>query len=122
MTFDQRVLGAGQQFALHRLSRVSAHSPFYLGGGIAVALHLGHRKSLDLDWFTSEPMGDPLQLAASLQDAGLPFEAVALDRGTLHGRLARVPVSFLEYRYPLLQPSPGTITGVRSPPWTTSPA
>jgi hypothetical protein len=24
----------------------------YLGGGTAIALHIGHRQSVDLDWFT----------------------------------------------------------------------
>ena len=26
---------------------------FYLAGGTALAIHLGHRVSVDLDWFTS---------------------------------------------------------------------
>jgi len=27
-------------------------SPYYLAGGTALALHLGHRTSIDLDFFT----------------------------------------------------------------------
>lgn len=103
MSFAAQVLGAAQQSVLRRLAGTSTLSRFYLGGGTAVALHLGHRRSLDLDWFTAEPMGDPLSLAQELRAGGVDFHTDALDRGTLHGRIGRVPVSFFEYRYPLLQ-------------------
>ncbi len=34
----------------------------FLGGGAALALRYGHRRSRDLDWFTTEPF-DSLELA-----------------------------------------------------------
>jgi hypothetical protein len=75
---------------------------FYLGGGTAVALHLGHRRSVDLDWFTACALPDPLQYAGRLRGEGLALMDVAAQRGTLHGQLDGIRVSFLEYRYPLL--------------------
>jgi hypothetical protein len=77
---------------------------FYLGGGTALALHLGHRRSVDFDWFTREYIADPLHLARDLNDQDIAFVTGSIERGTLHGLVSGVQVSFLEYRYPLLQP------------------
>jgi len=33
---------------------------FYLVGGIAIALHIGHRRSIDYDLFTSKPINKSL--------------------------------------------------------------
>lgn len=85
------------------MAPVLAQRGFYLGGGTAVALHLGHRRSVDLDWFTSSTIEDPLRLAQELRDDGVALVAGAIDRGTLHGEVASVRVSLLEYRYPLLE-------------------
>ena len=75
---------------------------FYLGGGTALALYFGHRRSGDLDWFTQGRVADPLRLAQSLRDEGLRLVVGQTERGTLYGTVARVRVSFLEYRYALL--------------------
>jgi hypothetical protein len=75
---------------------------FYLGGGTALAIRFGHRRSADLDWFTRERLADPLRLAEEIRDEGVPFVTAQLEQGTLHGTVSGVRVSFLEYRYPLL--------------------
>lgn len=74
-----------------------------MGGGTAVALHLGHRQSLDLDWFTGRAIDDPLTLAKDIQDRGVDLHVGSAPRRTLHGTVAGVRVSFLESRYPLLK-------------------
>jgi hypothetical protein len=76
---------------------------FHLAGGTALALQLGHRRSVDFDWF-KEAFGDPLSLARALADRGVPVSASSSARGTLHGRVRGLRVSFLEFRYPLLDP------------------
>jgi len=76
---------------------------FYLGRGTAVALHLGHRRSVDLDWFTGSPVADPMALYGILRDGGLETTRARVEPGTLHAVLSGVKVSFMEYRYPLLQ-------------------
>ena len=77
---------------------------FYLAGGTALAIYFGHRLSVDLDWFTSNSMGDVLILAQELRSAGLKFTTTQTGPGTLHGSILGVRVSFLEFHYPLLQP------------------
>ena len=86
------------------LGAIMTAQQFYLGGGTALAIHLGHRRSVDFDWFTRERIADPLQLARDLNDQDIAFVTGNIERGTLHGSVSGVQVSFLEYRYPLLQP------------------
>lgn len=77
---------------------------FYLGGGTALATYLGHRHSVDLDWFTGEQIKDPLLLAQEIRDGCIPFKTTSIERGTLYGTVSGIRVSLLEYRYPLLRP------------------
>ena len=76
----------------------------YLGGGTALAVYLGHRVSVDLDWFTEKPIHDQLDFAQELKSNGIPFVVSQVDRGTLHGSVHGINVSVLEYRYPSLVP------------------
>lgn len=77
---------------------------FYLGGGTALAIYFGHQHSVDLDWFTEKRITDPLHLAQDIRDKGIPFVTGQVERGTLHGTISGIRVSFLEYRYQLLKP------------------
>jgi predicted nucleotidyltransferase component of viral defense system len=76
---------------------------FYLAGGTALALHLGHRKSVDLDFFSDQAV-DEDSLLAKVQD--LPeFSLIAKEPQTLHCHIHRVKVSFIGHPYPLLVPA-----------------
>jgi len=77
---------------------------YYLGGGTTIAIYLGHRHSVDLDWFTEEGITDPMRLAQNIRDKEIPFVTGQIERGTLHGTISGVRISFLEYKYPLLKP------------------
>jgi hypothetical protein len=107
MSFHPRVLGSLQQRVLGRLAPLLTPRGFYLGGGTGLAVQLGHRRSVDLDWFTATLLADPLRLAEDLRAQGVPFVTRTIDQGTLHGNVSGVRVSLLEYRYPLLQPVVG---------------
>jgi hypothetical protein len=74
---------------------------FYLVGGVAIAAHLSHRTSRDLDLFATR---DPTVLQAELDH--VPGVAIASRApGTLHLKVDGIPVSLIEYRYPLLAPA-----------------
>ena len=105
MSLHPEVLQGAQADVLRLLARPVTEAGFYLAGGTALALHLGHRKSVDFDWFTEDPFLDPLVFAQRLRDAGIPFMTGSTERGTLHGTIGDVRVTFLEYRYPLLKPT-----------------
>ena len=97
------ILPEAQRDVLLRVGPIAAELGFYLAGGTAVALRLGHRVSVDLDWFTEVEV-EPLELAALLR-ARLPGLAVdETGRGMLGGALDGVRLTFLRYRYPLLAP------------------
>lgn len=104
MGFHPEVMPGVQQRVLGKLGRIAADNGFYLAGGTAIAICLGHRESVDLDWFTGDEITDPLALAETLKAEGLDFDVASVARGTLHGSSEAVKLSFLEYRYPLLQP------------------
>jgi hypothetical protein len=88
---------------LERVAEITRGRGFYLAGGTAIALRLGHRRSLDLDWFRAEAF-DPAALLETLRERAAGVEEVALAEGTLHARIAGTATSFLQYRYPLLEP------------------
>jgi len=74
---------------------------FYLAGGSAAALYLGHRVSVDLDFFTSQDHYEAEPLIQRLQTIGR-LDIQHQGRGTLVGQLDGVRISFFVYPYPLL--------------------
>jgi len=75
---------------------------FYLAGGTALALQLGHRLSVDLDCFSQEDFSNNA-IKRRLALAG-NFSVSGEEEGTIHGVLDEVKVSFLYYPYKLLFP------------------
>lgn len=106
---DSDAITDAQRAVLAKLAAV-LDDGFYLAGGVAVAAHLAHRTSRDLDLFATR---DPNELQSRLVDlAGLEIESRA--PGTLHLRVDEVPVSLIEYRYPLLAP-PSSVANLPVP-------
>lgn len=104
MSFHPEILTPRQREVLRSLgSPVSRHG-FHLGGGTAIALHLGHRRSVDFDWFRQPLLEDPLELARDLQEEGIPFVTGWTRRSTLYGTVRGVRVSFFQFRYRFLRP------------------
>lgn len=75
---------------------------FTLAGGTALALHLGHRYSEDLDFFEPNPF-DPSEILRRLTDIG---HVVVQSRSseTLHALVDELRLSFLRAQAPLLYP------------------
>lgn len=88
------------QTSLELVSRTPLAGAFYLAGGTGVALHLGHRHSYDLDFFSPKPFekGDPRRFLAPVGQLAVEQE----DEGTFLGVLNGVRVSFFIYPYHLL--------------------
>lgn len=90
------ILPSAQQALWPRVAEVREHS-FVLYGGTAVALYLGHRESVDFDFFTNHPF-QPDELFADysfLRDAEVPqSELNALTVLTAGHELERVKISF----------------------------
>lgn len=75
---------------------------FYLAGGTAAALQLGHRQSVDLDFFSPRVL-QPEELVSYLSGLG-DLQVADTGAGTLHVYLNGVRVSFFHYEYPLIDP------------------
>ena len=104
----RQVLTGAQQTVLELLSRIPEIRTFYLARGTGLALHLGHRRSEDFDFFRARALV-PQDLLTVLRGIG---ELVVLQEatGTLTVRLQGVATSFFQYDYPLLRP-------LRESPW-----
>jgi hypothetical protein len=111
-------LAEEQLRALDRLTRALGVERFYLAGGSAVAFHLGHRRSIDLDLFSREPAVDLEAVRASLVAALPEAEILAATGATLKLRVAGVLVDLVRYPYATLAPpgpGPGgfSVAGLR---------
>lgn len=104
MQFHTSGITYPQLHAIKKVGGVVNLRNFYLAGGTALSIYYGHRRSVDLDWFTPAPLVDPMQFAQLLRDEGVSFVTDSTERGTLYGTLDNIRLSFLEYRYALLQP------------------
>lgn len=85
---------------LKRLSSLSVLENFYLAGGTALALQLGHRRSVDLDFFNPN-----FSVINKLLDKLAEYKPQVIQQaeGTLDVYIDKVKVSFLKYDYPLLE-------------------
>lgn len=90
------------QSVLDKLVSSGIVKDFYLAGGTALAIQLGQRESIDLDWFTEKEFSLG-KLKGQLADTG-NFEVVSEAPGTLHGILDGVKITFLYYNYSPLFP------------------
>lgn len=89
-----------QQNLLKTLAETQWISSFYLVGGTALALLIGHRRSIDFDFFTATPFRNR-DITNQLTKSG-KFELFSEAENTVNGSLNGVKVSFFTYDYPLL--------------------
>lgn len=87
---------------LEALNKTTLTSSYYLAGGTAAALYLGHRISYDLDFFSNSPI-EPIRIAQELGMVG-ELETDQNDPGTFLGILEGVKISFFRYLYPMIEP------------------
>jgi predicted nucleotidyltransferase component of viral defense system len=92
-----------QRRTLDRLKPASEELGLYLAGGTAIALHLGHRISRDLDLFTNNPEV-VLERARTVLSRLSNAEVTSISDATLAMRIDTIPVDIVKYPYPLLNP------------------
>jgi hypothetical protein len=72
-----------------------------LGGGTSLALVFGHRKSMDIDFFLTDPF-DSVQLQNALARLIPGIQIVNRTAGSLSAAAGSVKVDILSHSYPLL--------------------
>ena len=112
--YGQATMPACHQ-ALEYLRQQPFIGGFYLAGGTALALQIGHRVSTDLDWFSAshrllaperEAIRQALRGASgqALDDSG-QFVVASEQNGLMFTRLFGADVSFIHQHHPLLEPT-----------------
>lgn len=74
---------------------------WYLAGGTALALQVGHRQSVDLDFFTAKKSFRELEVERALQNTG-EWQTSYHEQGTIYGVFGGAKVSLIAY--PFFQP------------------
>ncbi|HEV2348985.1 MAG TPA: nucleotidyl transferase AbiEii/AbiGii toxin family protein [Terriglobia bacterium] len=100
--WHREVITETAERSLRDLQRTSLLQSFYLAGGTGLALHMGHRQSMDLDFFSRDPFDPEAILGKAELLEGV--HVLSKDQETLHLTISDTKVSFLGYRYPLLFP------------------
>lgn len=86
---------------LERLKDIIAKHDAILAGGTALALQIGHRISVDLDFFTAADFRIE-HVISDIRKTGLPFRIISEGDGTLILDVDGIRVSLLKYEYPFL--------------------
>lgn len=73
-------------------------SEWYLAGGTALALQTGHRKSVDLDFFTQEKDFNNVTLLKHFTD-DKNWKTTINKEGTVYGELLGAKISFIAYPF-----------------------
>lgn len=71
---------------------------WYLAGGTALALQVGHRQSLDLDFFTAQKSFDEKKIEEMLSAEG-KWKTTSLDSGTIYGEFYGAKMSLIAYHF-----------------------
>ncbi len=95
------VLSKNAQIALGVLGKSGIVKEGYLAGGSALALRLGHRISVDFDFFSPREF-DSLTMSNILVSLGI-FTVDTREKNTLLGIFNGVKYSYFYYPYPLLE-------------------
>ncbi len=99
---DPPGLSDEQRRALDRQSKLPVMAEFYLAGGTALGIHLAHRRSVNLDFFSRTPNAD---LDATKRALEACFDELVVRSQTdvsIHLLCDGLPVDFVRYPYPPL--------------------
>lgn len=102
MSFYFEVLPKDADRTISAIKNLPFLKNFYLAGGTAAALYLGHRISADLDFFTKQPFNESLFIS-KIAKLG-KFQLEKKSEQTVISILDHTKVSFFGYNYPLLLP------------------
>ncbi len=94
-TIDQSTLDL-----LIRLQSKEYLKGFHLAGGTAIALRIGHRKSIDLDLFSD--FGFDVAYLLENLSSDFSFNLYFSASNTIRGSIDKVEVDILAHRYPLI--------------------
>ncbi|MCI0696669.1 nucleotidyl transferase AbiEii/AbiGii toxin family protein [candidate division KSB1 bacterium] len=107
----ENILNPEQKSNLELLGKIPEIEQFYLAGGTALALQIGHRYSVDLDFFTARKFSTSKLLKKLLAHSNCVKQSIS--KGTLYVALNNVSCSFIVYLYPLIDQTVSSPWGVQ---------
>lgn len=96
---------------LHRLQSFPELDEFVLVGGTALSLQIGHRRSIDIDLFTTGTFPSET-LPDFLSENAFSFHQQSRFKGGLLGHIDTIKVDFIRHAYPWIK-TPELIEGIR---------
>lgn len=99
-SFYLNVLPEGQQKLFEKLSGQVFINDFYLAGGTSLALQIGHRQSLDFDFFIPADFNTAV-LINKLVETG-NYVRDNEEENTINGSLDGINISFFGYKYKII--------------------
>jgi hypothetical protein len=93
---------SGEQIKLLPLVKKFSRE-FYLVGGTAIALHIGHRRSIDFDLFKNKPIR-PKAILTKLSESGFSYEVTRRVTEQLNVTISNVKFTFYEYPFKIETP------------------
>lgn len=91
------ILNQPQRELLSLLRKFSKE--YYMVGGTAIALYLGHRRSVDFDLFTGKPI-KRLRIKRLIEESGFKTERLLFeDKDQMHLVVHSVKMTFFQYPY-----------------------
>lgn len=106
VTFHRNAITPGCTRALEFLKGEVIIQGYYLAGGTALALQIGHRISTDLDWFSTDHLLKGAERDAfrtTLATSGSDFAVIGEQDGQLFTYLLGADVSFIHQPHHLLE-------------------
>lgn len=76
---------------------------YYLAGGTAIALHIGHRRSIDFDLFTASPLNKK-KINDEIKKLRVKVQPIYADIDQQHFLINEVKCTFFYYPYPIEHP------------------
>lgn len=89
--------------AVSLFSKLGRLRSFYLVGGTALALHIGHRVSVDFDLFSEEPLPQGLLQKIKGIFSGTSIEVTYRNTDQINVLLGGVKTTFFNYPYPVIE-------------------
>lgn len=96
------ILPLSQFNLIELLSNKDFITNFYLAGGTGLALQIGHRQSIDFDFFIPDDF-NTTQIIQELKSIG-NFELQNEEKNTINGILNQIRISFFGYKYDVINP------------------
>lgn len=99
---DPRIISPQTFQLIQQLQNIPELKEFYLVGGTALALQLGHRNSIDIDLFTQKDFTAE-EIENVLRDK-YDFKATLSRKNTVLSSVNQIKTDFIKHDYPFIKP------------------